>query len=146
MNHRIYTSSHKNNAIVIKNNLKDLGDKSLKKLEILICKILNDVGILIFFSEPWRNHLVFMMRLQHQWTLILLLAVQIHRCCQTSPNERGQNLSEKSHVKFAVIQQTITYIMVQLLVILVEHFFVEEVCIYSYQMMNQNFKQNPIFS
>ena len=33
MNHRIYTSSHKNNAIVIKNNLKDLGDKSLKKLE-----------------------------------------------------------------------------------------------------------------
>ena len=47
MNHRIYTSSHKNNAIVIKNNLEDLGDKSLKKLENLICKILNDVGILI---------------------------------------------------------------------------------------------------
>ena len=32
MNHRIYTSSHKNNAIVIKNNLEDLGDKSLKKI------------------------------------------------------------------------------------------------------------------
>ena len=67
-----------------------------------------------------------MMRLQHQWTL--LLAVQIRRCCQTSQNEKDQNLSEKSLVKFVVILQTTMYIMVQSLVILVEHFFAEEVC------------------